>query len=371
MHGATGWLLRHWGQSEVVREVDQTPVPYSTEREWFTLAITVMPKSPIKPKEKPTEEKGDKESKAEQPAEGDGSKKADGGDAKPEPLPQKRFYYTFVVFPAGESEIGSVSDEPDRSKQQKDEDRRRVTLTRPFALLDREITMEELIAFEPDYVGYMKQFAAKRSDGGFGADWYDSVSFCRWLGKQTGILETDQSYSDPESLAKDDYPREPNPVANWAPRNWPLQLGLPGFRLPTESEWEVASRSGVRTAYGFGSEVGLLGRFGWFQENSVKQVHPPRELRPSVRGLFDMHGNLFEWTHDWYSSNKETSVVDPMVSEGGSNRVRRGGSWFSGAAGCRSARRGTDAPSSRNNSVGFRLALSPSVRSPEADNENR
>ena len=271
-----------------------------------------------------------------------------------------------VVFPAGESEIGSVSDELERSKQENDEIRHSVTLTRPFALLDREITMEELIAFKPNYADFMQQFAAKPSDGGFGADWYDSVSFCRWLGEQSGISEEDQSYSDPESLAKEDYPREPNPSANWAPRNWPQQVDKPGFRLPTESEWEVASRSGVRTAYGFGSEVGLLGRFGWFLENSGKQVHPPRELRPGVRGLFDMHGNLFEWTHNWNINVQETAVVDPMVSEGGTYRVIRGGGWNDGAADCRSAPRYSNVPANRSSIYGLRLALSPSVKSPEA-----
>lgn len=366
VHGAAGWLLRQWGQAEVVRVVDQTAVPYSTDREWFTLAITVTPTAQPKPTEKPAEEKADKESKADPPAEGDGTKKAEAEDAKPEPLPPKTFYYTFVVFPAGVSEIGSVSDEPDRRKQENNEVRHSVTLTRPFALLDREITMEELIAFRPNYAGYMKQFAAKPSDGGFAADWYDSVSFCRWLGEQSGISEEDQSYSDPESLAKDDYPREPNPTANWAPRNWPLRLGQSGFRLPTASEWEVASRAGGRTAYGYGSEVGLLGRFGWFQENSGKQVHAPRELRPGVRGLFDMHGNLYEWTHDWFGPYKETAVEDPMVSEGGTDRVGRGGSWFNDAADCRSALRSTLDPSNRTNNFGFRVALSPSVKSPEA-----
>ncbi len=366
VHGAAGWLLRQWGQAEVVRVVDQTAVPYSTDREWFTLAITVTPTAPPKPKQKPAEEKGDKEPKSEQPVEGDGEKKAEGDDAKPEPLPPKTFYYTFVVFPAGESEIGSVSDEPDRSKGENNEVRHSVTLTRPFALLDREITMEELIAFRPTYVGYMKQFAAKPSDGGFAANWYDSVSFCRWLGEQSGISEEDQSYSDPESLAKDDYPLEPNPSANWAPRNWPQEVGKPGFRLPTESEWEVASRSGVRTAYGFGSEVGLLGRFGWFQGNSDEQVHAPRELRPGVRGLFDMHGNLFEWTHDWFGPYKKTAVVDPMVSEGGTSRVTRGGCWINGAALCRTANRNSNAPANRSDYFGLRVALSPSVKSPEA-----
>ena len=366
VHGAAGWLLRHWGQADTAREVDQTPVPYSTDREWFTLAITVTPTSPPKPKEKPAEDKGENESKAEQPAEGDETKKAEREDAKPEPLPQKTFYYTFVVFPPGESEIGSVNDEPDRSKQEGREVRHSVTLTRPFALLDREITMEELSAFEPSYAGYMKQLAAKPSDGGFAADWYDSVAFCRWLSTQSGIAEDGQSYASPESLSKEDYPREPTPSANWAPRNWPLQLGQLGFRLPTESEWEVASRSGGRTAYGYGSDVGLLGRFGWFQENSGKQVHPPRELCPSVRGLFDMHGNIFEWTHDWYSDFKETAVVDPMVSAGGTNRVIRGGGWIRDAANCRAAIRNTVGPTDRTNSFGFRVALSPSVQSPEA-----
>lgn len=209
----------------------------------------------------------------------------------------------------------------------------------------------------------MKRIAGKPTDGGFGADWYDSVSFCRWLSQQTGILEEDQSYSDPKSLDEEEYPLEPNPLANWAPRNWPLQLGRPGFRLPTESEWEVASRAATRTAYGYGGDARMLARFGWFQENSDRQVHPPRELRPSVRGLFDMHGNLFEWTHDWFSSDR--LVVDPMVSEGGTTRVYRGGSWSNAAAYCRSASRFTLDPTYRSNFNGFRIALSPSVKSPE------
>jgi serine/threonine protein kinase/formylglycine-generating enzyme required for sulfatase activity len=365
VHGAAGWLLRKWGQADTARQVDQTPVPYSIDREWFTLAITVTPTSPRKPKEKPAEDKREKVSKTELPSEGDDIK-AEREDPKPEPLPQKTFYYTFVVFPAGESQIGAVSDEPDRRKQENREVRHSVTLTRPFALLDREITMEELIALKPSYADYMKQVAAKPSDGGFAVHWYDSVSFCWWLSMQSGVAEDGQSYASPESLSKEDYPREPTPSANWAPRNWPLRLGQSGFRLPTESEWEVASRAGGRTTYGFGSDVGLLGRFGWFLENSGKRVHPPRELRPSVRGLFDMHGNLMEWTHDWIHEYKETAVVDPMVSEGGSARVCRGGSWDLDAAICRSASRPSNVPMARMDSTGFRLALSPSVQSPEA-----
>jgi formylglycine-generating enzyme required for sulfatase activity len=212
----------------------------------------------------------------------------------------------------------------------------------------------------------MQQFDAKPADGGFGADWYHAVGFCRWLGQQSGLSEGDQSYADPETLDKAQYPRETNPGANWAPRNWPLELGRRGFRLPTETEWEVASRAGTLTTYGFGSEVSLLGRFGWFTENSGKNVHPSRELRPSIRGLFDMHGNLFEWTHDWAGDYGVEAMIDPLGAKEGSNRVGRGGGWDNVAARCRTASRSSNDPTFRSIDLGFRVALSLSRGTPEA-----
>jgi eukaryotic-like serine/threonine-protein kinase len=380
VHGATGWLLRHWGQAEVMRQVDHAVVTYAPDREWFTLAITVTPTAPPKPKTEPSKEKAGSKSEPRKPAESWQSKPDE--TAKPaasskfaapaekakleppvEPLPTKTFYYTLIVFQEGKATIGSLNDEPDRVKN---EVRHSVTLTRPFALLDREITFEELRAFSPRSAEFMQEYDAKPADAGYGADWYDSVGFCRWLGQQSGLSERDQSYPAPETLDKAKYPREPNPAANWAPRNWPLELGRRGFRLPTESEWEVASRAGARTTYGFGSEVSLLGRFGWFAENSGKHVHPPRELRPSIRGLFDLHGNLFEWTHDWYGVFGETAAVDSLGAKEGSDRVNRGGGWYYGAATCRSAYRDTFGPTRRTVNLGFRLALSLSGVTPEA-----
>jgi formylglycine-generating enzyme required for sulfatase activity len=357
VHGASGWLLRHLGENEIATRIDQTPVPYSPEREWFTLAITVKPTPPPKPK--PKEKEGGSESSENKEAESDtNATELKEPETPPEPLPPKTFYYTFIIHPKGEYTIGSVTDQLDRRK---DEVRHTVTLTRPFALLDREITFDELIAFSPQIARFMQQFDATLNDSGFAAHWYEMVSFCRWLGTEMGLPEADQCYADPETLDKEQYPREPNPVANWAPRDWPLDLSKRGFRLPTESEWEVVARSGSRTSYGFGSEVALLDRFGWFMENSGKKVHPGREKRPSVRGLFDLHGNLFEWTHDWYDDFDSSSAqTDPLGQKTGSIRVIRGGSWGNLAASCRSTYRYSDTPAYRNAFNGFRLALVPS-----------
>jgi formylglycine-generating enzyme required for sulfatase activity len=380
VHGAMGWLLRQWGQAEVVRQVDHTVVPYSTGREWFTLAITVTPAAPPQPKTEPAKENAGSKSEPRKPAESGQSKPEETGkpaasskSAAPaetakleppvEPPPTKTFYYTLIVFPAGAYNIGSVNDEPDRVKN---EVRHSVTLTRPFAVLDREITVEELSAFSPLYAELMQNYDAKPADAGFGADWYDAVGFCRWLGQQSGLSERDQSYPAPETLDQAKYPREPNPATNWAPRNWPLELGRRGFRLPTESEWEMASRAGARTPYGFGSEVRLLGRFGWFAENSGKHRHPPRELRPSVRGLFDLHGNMFEWSHDWLGDYGVDAITDPLGAKEGSDRVSRGGGWSRDAAYCRTASRSATSPPARTIFNGFRLALSLSGVTPEA-----
>ena len=337
VHGASGWLLRQWGQTEIARQVDQTSVPYTEGCEWFTLAIPVITVNLLTQK----------------------------------PNPPETFYYTFIVFTGGDYKIGSSDDEPDRDKT---EFRTPVTLTQPFAILDREITMAELVWFKPEAYSayaYMANNDTKPADAGFGLDWYDSVRFCRWLSLQSGCSEADQSYADPAGLDPTQYPPDATPSAKGAPLNWPLAVGKRGFRLPTETEWEVASRAGARTSYGFGSDTSLLGQFGWFQGNSGKHVHPPRELRPSLRGVFDQHGNLFEWTHDWYSSFL-IAAVDPRGSVNGSRRVDRGGSWSTDAADCRLARRWGDSPIFRTTARGFRVALSPSgASSPEAAHVQR
>ena len=128
----------------------------------------------------------------------------------------------------------------------------------------------------------------------------------------------------------------------------------------------MASRAGARTPYGFGSEVSLLGRFGWFTENSGKHVHPPRELRPSVRGLFDLHGNLFEWSTTGTGTMASTPSPIRWCQRG---LVPRAPWRLLGPPSRSFAGRRTAARSSRRavrRTSGFRLALSLSGVTPEA-----
>ena len=141
------------------------------------------------------------------------------------------------------------------------------------------------------------------------------------------------------------------------------------YRLPTEAQWEYACRAGSKTAYSFDDEEGLLPEYGWFSRNSSRRTHTVGLLEPNAWGLYDMHGNVWEWCSDWHEEYPKGAVSDPSGPKEGSNRVRRGGSWFSGAADCRSANRNGFDPSFRSINRGFRVALSPSgiPKPPEAD----
>ncbi len=132
------------------------------------------------------------------------------------------------------------------------------------------------------------------------------------------------------------------------------------YRLPTEAEWEYACRAGSKTAYSFDDEEGLLPEYGWFRRNSSDRTHTVGLLEPNAWGLYDMHGNVWEWCSDRHGEYPKGAVSDPTGPKEGSNRVYRGGGWNGVAACCRSAYRGWYPPSDRSSDDGFRLALSPS-----------
>jgi formylglycine-generating enzyme required for sulfatase activity len=113
------------------------------------------------------------------------------------------------------------------------------------------------------------------------------------------------------------------------------------YRLPTEAEWEYACRAGTRTRFSFGDNDSSLEEYAWYFHNGCFSIHPVGQKKPNAFGLYDMHGNVWEWCQDWYSSDYYTNSpnVDPQGPDRGSSRVLRGGSWFFFARYCRSANR--------------------------------
>ena len=132
------------------------------------------------------------------------------------------------------------------------------------------------------------------------------------------------------------------------------------YRLPSEAEWEYACRAGSQMAYSFGSDEKSLVNFGWYDSNSKGMTHAVGLKKANAWGLYDMHGNDFEWCADWYGEYPKAYATDPRGPEDGWARALRGGSWFDGAVDCRSALRGWKVRSLLDRTIGFRVALSSS-----------
>ena len=320
VHGATGWLLRRWDCLDQVTRVEQTPVKYDPtgRRDWFNLVLPPVPDSKVD---------------------------------------QTLVSFTFVVFPAGEYRIGSPLDEDNRQKGE-GETLHTVSLSRPVAICDRELTWSQFDSYDNgEGRTYWAEWSGRQlgpRDPMHGCYWYHAIDYCRWLTTQFGLAEGAQCYDDPAGLANGD---------SGAPQ-YKIYLERSGFRLPTEAEWEVACRSGSRSAYSFGCDPRLLTDYAWCLSNSEERPHTTSLLRPNAQGLFDIHGNLLEWTHDWYSDQVENSV-DPIGPSSGKYRVLRGGAWDRIASSCRASYRSTYFPATGMSYIGFRLALSPTAETPK------
>lgn len=147
--------------------------------------------------------------------------------------------------------------------------------------------------------------------------WFDAARFCNALSKAMNIA--------PAYKIKGE-------KVEWI-------AGTSGFRLPTEAEWEYAARGGTTARFACGDLESGLEAMGWYHQNSGEKTHPVGQKEPNAWGIFDMHGNVLEWTWDWYGDYPSSSANDPVGDSEGSGRVIRGGFWGYDARYCRSAYR--------------------------------
>jgi formylglycine-generating enzyme required for sulfatase activity len=136
------------------------------------------------------------------------------------------------------------------------------------------------------------------------------------------------------------------------------------FRLPTEAEWEYACRAGTTTEYCFCDDEKQLGDYAWYRSNSGNQTHPVGQKLPNKFGLYDMHGNVWEWCQDLWHRNYQGAPTDGsgQLSSGGSSlQAQRGGAWNDNSDNCRLANRNNNEPGDRNNNIGFRVVVSTST----------
>ncbi len=223
-----------------------------------------------------------------------------------------------IIIPSGSFKMGSPETEVGRFDHEGPQ--HTVTISRPFALSIYEITFAEYDTFA--------QATGRRSPGdeGWGrgqrpvidVSWDDADAYAQWLSDQTGER----------------------------------------YRLPTEAEWEYAARADSKTAYSFGDAPHKLNEYAWYIDNSGGKTHPVGQRKPNTWGLYDMHGNVWEWVQDWYGVYAARIVSDPQGPVSGAARVVRGGGWYVDARDCRGAIRGINAPGVRVHYLGFRLARS-------------
>jgi formylglycine-generating enzyme required for sulfatase activity len=228
----------------------------------------------------------------------------------------------FVLIPAGKFKMGSPENE--QFRDDKEGPQHDVTLGKPFYMGKYEVTQEQ---YEKIIKNNPSTFKGARNPVD-SVSWYDAQAFCKQMSQKTGR----------------------------------------SVRLPSEAEWEYACRAWTSTWFYNGDKDEDLGRVGWYGENSEGRTHPVGEKEPNVFGLYDMHGNVWEWVEDYWHDNYTGAPTDGSAwieTPRGGGRVWRGGSWSHSAWSCRSAFRFGRVPVSRFVFNGFRVVLlSSSPRAP-------
>ncbi|MBW2263765.1 MAG: SUMF1/EgtB/PvdO family nonheme iron enzyme [Deltaproteobacteria bacterium] len=267
------------------------------------------------------------------------------GDAPPIP--------TLVLISANTFSMGSpdTGTEPGRGT---DENQHDVTLTVSFWMMETEVTQPQFFAV----MGYDRSSHSSCSNcPATNMNWHEAADYANRLSLATGYTECYDCTGTYPSISCDLDSAHASPY------------DCPGYRLPTEAEWEFAARAGTSTAtYNGTCDSGhllceqpntVLDTIAWFCGNDSSNTNPVRTQNPNPWGLYDMLGNVWEWTYDWLTSSLPTTpVTDPSGPGSGTDRSMRGGSWGSGgwtAQHCRAAERHGEQPNDDRDNLGFRL----------------
>ncbi|NLF68658.1 MAG: SUMF1/EgtB/PvdO family nonheme iron enzyme [Candidatus Anammoximicrobium sp.] len=241
----------------------------------------------------------------------------------------------FVLVPPGEFDMGSTEAEVAKLLEEAkatnqpswyierlpgEAPKHRVRITKPFYLAASEVTQSQYERVMGNNPSKFKEDANCPVEM---VNWDEASAFCRKLGE---------------------LPEE--------------RSGQRAYRLPTEAEWECACRAGTTTTWYSGDEAAGLKEIGWYVANSGGKTHPVCEKTPNAWGLYDMHGNVWEWCQDWWGEGyyATSPLEDPTGATGGSRRVYRGGGWNRDASNGRASDRCGDDPGDRGGNLGFRLA---------------
>ena len=247
------------------------------------------------------------------------------------------------LIESGSFQMGSPSNEAERKMDEGPV--HSVTISRSFLLKKTEVTQGEwrsLMGKDQNPSHFSKCGDECPVEN---VNWWESLAYCNALSRTEGFEECYILSGCNDKKAGEGMECHSAKFKG---------TGCKGYRLPTEAEWEYAARAGSSGMY----YMENLDHIAWYDGNSGYEPHPVGQKIPNGWGLYDMLGNVHEWTWDWYDNYADNPDTDPLGATTGRFRVNRGGSWHSRACLCRSAFRSYDEPDSRYLFVGFRVARS-------------